>query len=217
MNRKEFAGLLVKGSRDGKLNIGPDGKLQLTPQMLETLGITEEDLANGTLPKNLGTSANAKLSEVRKRPISTEEYDALPSFEKKGVHQLFSVAYLFFVVALAALTYFVLTNEGLEEQPFYWKFVIGGFALVLFAIVTARWVNVGLSKKSKIAVGTVVFCSANRTGNQTSHYYVSVSFPETQQYVERIRCRYRTFHEISMGSLVYTDKHYAYSTGKNGK
>lgn len=199
MNRKEFAGLLVKGGTDGKLNIGPDGKMQLTPQMLAA------------------TSANARLSEVSKRPISAEEYDALPAYEKKGIHQLLSVSYFFFVAVLAVLTYFVLTNSGLEEQPFYWKIVIGGIALGIAAIVTFGYINVGMSKKSEIAVGNVVFCSAERTGNKTSHYYVSVLFPETQQYVERIRCRYRTFHAISMGSTVYADKNHAYVTGKNEK
>mgnify|MGYP003290767234 CR=1 FL=1 len=214
MNRKEFAGLLVKGTRDGKVSIGPDGKMQMAPELLETLGITEEDLANGTINKNVGPTANARLSEIRRRPISKEEYDALPTFEKKGVHQLVSVAYLFSVVVLAVLTYFVLTNEGLAEQPFFWKPVIGGIAFAIFALLTIKQANIGLSKKSQIAVGSVVFCSAGRYGGKKMHYYVSVSFEETQQYVERISCSFRTFHKISMGSMVYVDKKLAYFTGR---
>lgn len=187
------------------LGIDSTGKMEITPDMAEALGISKEDLMYGefTPGKPQISYQEVKLSSIERRPITAEEYEDLPRFCKRGVKNLLDLGYFFLVVVLAAFTMFAVINPGLEEYGLTGKLIVCGIALLILVPYTVFTIRKGISKKSKIAVGTVLFKSANKRSGGSFHYYLTVAFPEKGQYVKKVRCYRNSFRKAAKDSEVY--------------
>ena len=194
------------------LGIGPTGKMEITPEMAEAWGISPDEIKYGEFVagKPQINYDEVRLSSIERRPITAEEYEALPAYSKCGVKNLLDLGYFFLVVVLAALTVLVVINPGLEEYGLTGKLIVCGIALIILIPSTFFTIRKGLSRKSKIAVGTVLFKSANKRSGGSFHYYLTVAFSEGR-YVKKVECYRSSFRKIANGSKVYIRGSRAYA------
>lgn len=215
MNNKDVMNSMLRSTVAGKMNIGPDGKMELTPEMMETLGISKESLQNGDLEINPDKAYETiKLSDVPKRPITDEEYAAMPGCCKKGLHQLLSIGYVFALIVTAMMIFFIYTNEELRANNLAMTYGACVFIILLDVFITIKSITKGLSRNSSIAVGNVVFCDVHKRSGGKFHYYLTVSLPESKQCVQRVSCSRSTYNKVKVGSKVYLNNKHAYAAQK---
>lgn len=197
-----------------KLNIGKNGKMELTPEMMKAFGISEESLRNGEFATDSDKAyEEVSLSQIPRRTITSEEYSAMPLVCKKGAHRLLSAGYIFTVIACAAMVVFIYTNEAMRANNLLMTYGACVCLLLLVIIVTVTTCIKGLSRRSEIAVGEVILCDATKHSGGKIHYYVTVSLPESGQRV-RVECYRSSFVKLVVGSKVYVGKHRAFATEK---
>lgn len=215
MNNKEIMNSMLRSSIGGKMNIGPDGRMELTPEMIEALGISKEQLQNGELEFDRDNAyESAPLSGIPRRPITEDEYDAMPASSKKGIHQLFTTGYLFTLIVSSMMIFFIGTNETLRTNNLMMTYGLCVFIVVLCLVITISTCAKGLSKNSEIAAGEVLLCDVKKRSGGAFHYYLTVSLPESRQCVQRVQCYRSTYKKVKVGSKVYLGRTRAFAANR---
>lgn len=208
----QFGSQISRNLQD-KMSIGPDGKMELTPEMMQALGISQEALMNGELKQESGAGyEEVKLSKLHTRPIATSEYEALPNFCKKGIQQLLNIGYFFVLIVMIVMTVLIVRIPDIKEKGTGVTLAICGAMFLLLAIITIGMLMQGIGRNSEITVGEVLSCYASKTSNKQIKYYVQVVFPERKEMVEKVRCQRSTFHRLKVGDPVYICKKRAYAS-----
>ncbi len=202
---------IITDELQNKMNIGPDGKMTLTPEMMDAFGIPRENYYDGMNNYDPAeTSPVVSLSDIPKRPINSQEYNDLPLSSKGGIFQLFDIGYFFCLIVISFMGMYVITlDEFKENMPNSLIFIIV-LGVILIGITIGNLVK-GITSRSKISVGNVVFCNAKKIGNRRPKYYLTIHFPESNQIVRDVKCYYKTFKKVKIGSKIYVYKNRAYA------
>jgi len=193
----------VPGAGD-KLNIGPDGKMEATPEMLEMLGISMEDIESGESDgKPKLQYEEVSISEIDTRTITDEEYDVLPSTSKSGLSILLRPKLFFIVAVMAVIVYFVFKFTTPEVG--YIPYIVLGAMVIFVTLGVIITTKRGVSANSEVASGTVMFMNTYRSANDSSdmRYHITVAFPDQKKFVKNLKCDFYTYSRVKMNSKVY--------------
>lgn len=203
---------VVANELKNKMNIGPDGKMELTPQMMAAYGISLENAPKAV--DEYGIEMDYKVVDIKsisKRNITSMEYDALPKYSRGGIPQICNLGTIFVIVVLGIMAFEILTNPGFDDSGLMMKVIVIAVLVLVLVVALGNELRRGISRNSEISSGKVVFCNTRRTGSSRTRFYLTIELDNTHEIVKEVRCYNTTFRRVGIGSKVYICKGYAYA------
>ena len=141
--------------------------------------------------------------EIQTRPITHEEYERLDPTQKLSPKKIkypsLIICAMFDIIVIIAL---IINFAALPKEC--WPMMV----IILLVINLIEFIGISESKDrlikpdSQIAEGNAVLLDISSNSN-SKQYNVMVAFHDQESYVRSIRCSYRDYNMMSVGSKVY--------------
>lgn len=199
-------GGMMPDDMKNKYNIGADGRMQISPEMLAALGLEGAELnGDATYSAKELDLEQVGLKSLSYRPITSIEYENLPSESKTGTGHLVRPGFIFMAIALAMIGYTTIEITGVSKAAGIGPYLVLALCVVILLVTAFVRVNKGIKEDSVVFPGKVLFIKTRRNNGDRKriHYFVSVAFYDEKKYVKDVPCDYYTVKRIKIDSKVF--------------